>query len=313
MFCIVAFVVLAVMGIFSAAYRDLAAEAFACVGKRVTFRPCDTGFKEKMKAQLVGSLVNRSVVAARMVNKHYELIAWIFFLLTVWSIYATADGLYNYYRYGSCEGLNQSSFCVLDPSGSNNAISGVDVPEGVLLPECSGDADASDTVLNSIPLDRTLYPRLPAEVENRVVMIGCFECEYTREAYPRIQRLRTEHEVDYMFVHYPTRPTTAYLTGLTQCAYEADVRRWVDLVDKFFTTEPEVLHNEDAVYDLVETVGYDRDEIRSCATSEVIQETVQTMRQQVVRTGIYGTPLIFINDQPVVGPKPYRVYRFMLE
>lgn len=313
MFCIVAFVVLAVMGIFSAAYRDLAAEAFACVGKRVTFRPCDTGFKDKMKAQLVGSLVNRSVVAARMVNKHYELLAWIFFLLTAWSLYATADGLYNYYRYGSCEGLNASSFCVLDPTGSNNAISNVDVPEGVLLPECSGDAEAGDGVLNPIPLDRTLYPRLPSDTVNDVVMIGCFECKYTRATYPLVQRLRDEYDVDYSFVHYPTKATTAYLTGVTQCAYEADSDRWVRLVDALFAAEPASLHEEATAYALVDAAGYDVDTIQACATSERMQETVQTMRQQVVSTGIYGTPLIFINDQPVVGPKPYRVYRFMLE
>lgn len=312
MFCIIAFVVLAILGIFNAAYRDVAREAYACVGKRITFRPCDTGFKEKMKAQLVGSLVNRSVVAARIVNRYYELIAWALFLLTIWSLFATADGLYNYYRYGSCDGLNASSFCVLDPTGSNNAMTNVDVPEGVLLPECSGDAKAGDGVLDPIPLDRTLYPRIPSDSVNDLTMIGCFECTYTRATYPLIQRLRNEYDVDYTFVHHPTKATTAYLTGVTQCAYEADDERWLSLVDALFAADPGALHEEATAYELVADVGYDVDRLRACATSERMQETVQTMRQQVVNTGIYGTPLIFINDAPVVGPKPYRVYRFML-
>ena len=51
MFCIVAFVVLSILGIFSAANRRLAKEALDCVFRRITFRPCNTGFDEKMKAK----------------------------------------------------------------------------------------------------------------------------------------------------------------------------------------------------------------------------------------------------------------------
>ena len=51
MFCIVAFVVLGIMGIFSATNRGLAKEAFDCVLRRVTLRPCTTGFDQKMNWQ----------------------------------------------------------------------------------------------------------------------------------------------------------------------------------------------------------------------------------------------------------------------
>ncbi len=54
MFCIVAFVVLSILGIFSASNRVLAREALDCVLRRVTLRPCNTGFDEKMKAKLLG-------------------------------------------------------------------------------------------------------------------------------------------------------------------------------------------------------------------------------------------------------------------
>ncbi len=50
--CVVALVVLSIMGIFSASNRALAKEAFDCVFRRITLRPCPTGFDEKIKARV---------------------------------------------------------------------------------------------------------------------------------------------------------------------------------------------------------------------------------------------------------------------
>jgi hypothetical protein len=44
MFCIAAFIVFATLAIFSASFRPLAAKAWHCVLRRVTFRPCDISF-----------------------------------------------------------------------------------------------------------------------------------------------------------------------------------------------------------------------------------------------------------------------------
>ena len=56
MFCIISFVVLSILGIFSATNRALARESLDCVLRRVTLRPCNTGFDEKMKARILGSV-----------------------------------------------------------------------------------------------------------------------------------------------------------------------------------------------------------------------------------------------------------------
>ena len=62
MFCIVAFIVLSIISIFSVSHRALAKEAFDCVFRRVTLRPCNTGFQEKMKAQITGKLLMKSEI-----------------------------------------------------------------------------------------------------------------------------------------------------------------------------------------------------------------------------------------------------------
>ena len=120
--CLVALIVFGIMGIFSASQRKLAKEALICVFRRVSFRPCQTGFQEKVKGKLVTKLLQRSAFWAKILNKYYEIFSWIFFLIFLGSIVWLGWGGYNFYVYGSCNGLNSTSFCAFDPSGANNKI-----------------------------------------------------------------------------------------------------------------------------------------------------------------------------------------------
>lgn len=314
MACFVAFAVLAVMGIFSSTHRALAKEALACITRRVTLRPCDTGFKEKLQGQMVGWLLRRSTRAARLLKRYFEVFAWIFFLITIWSLVVSVEGAYNFYRYGSCNGLNDSSFCVLDPTGSNTAVSNIDVPDDVFLPTCSGGADVEGGLLSHVPLTLENYPRTITESPNEVIFIGCFECPNTRDTYPTLGRLLDAYDPNYTFVHQPTKPTTAYLTGVLQCTYEAsNDREWRSVIDQLFASDSADLADEDYVYNVLGEAGYDAGSIQECVSSERMQAIVAAQRQEVVNTGIYGTPLMFTNETPIVGPKPYRVYRFQME
>ena len=53
MFCIAAFLVLLVLGAFSARYRGYLRRAWGCTLRRVTFRPCDTSFSQDIKDHLL--------------------------------------------------------------------------------------------------------------------------------------------------------------------------------------------------------------------------------------------------------------------
>ena len=315
MFCFIAFAVLAIMGLFSSTHWQLAKEAFSCIGRRVTFRPCDTGFKEKVQGQMVGFLMKRSVTAARLVRKNFELLSWIFFILTVWSLWATADGLYNFYKYGSCDGLNQTGFCVFDPTGSNAAFSdSVAINTDFILPSCDGATGPENALLSKIPLSLEKYPTIAGDEENHVVMIGCFECRYTRETVSRIDRLLTEQNPTFTFVHHPVFNNTGYLTNIVQCLYEeSGGDEWWQVVKELFATDISDLQNEEYVLELTRGKGFDDDSLQSCITEKDHTNFTKQQRQEVINTGLYGTPLIFVNETAIVGPKPYRVYRLQLQ
>ena len=112
--CIVALVVFGILGIFSAKYRSLAGEAFQCVFRMVTLRPCESTLNERLKAQIVSKTLSFSPAVARGVNRHFEALSWVFILLFFASLAYSALGVYNYWAFGNCNGPGASGFCAFD-------------------------------------------------------------------------------------------------------------------------------------------------------------------------------------------------------
>src|SRR5580658_1177823 len=102
MFCIAAFVILFFCGIFSAAYRELAKKAWHCVMRRITFRPCDINFSEEMKGKLLGRIILSHPHLARFLDRWIDMFAWIFAILSVWSLAAVSLAGLNLLIYDTC-------------------------------------------------------------------------------------------------------------------------------------------------------------------------------------------------------------------
>lgn len=305
MFCIIAFVVLSILGIFSATNRALAREALDCVFRRVTFRPCNTGFDEKMKAKILGSLITRSETAARVVSKNFELLSWIFFVLMLASSVWAVVGLYNFYVTGSCNGLNDESFCVFDPTGASNQVSSVST-------ECRiTPTKASDLTLNGINLDG--FPVLNPTATQKIVFIGCYSCEYTRKTYPLIMDLVNHYKVSFTFLHYPVKEPSDQMSRLGYCVNQQDANKLWNLNDALFAADRANLENDAFIQKTVSDLGLDSAKVMACVNAPQTEEIVKKQMAEIENTGFYGTPTIFINGTALVGPKPYRVYAIMLE
>lgn len=305
MFCIIAFVVLSIIAIFNVSYRQLAKEAYDCVFRRITRRPCNTGFKEKMKAKIVGKVLNRSTLIARLLNKHFEVLSWLLFITTIASLFWTGKGLFNFYMYGSCNGLNKSGFCALDPKGENNKVSSAGGSCG------TGEGNEKNVTLANVNLD--LFPQKNTNSKDKLVLIGCYSCDYTRKAYPLIKQLISENQVNYTFAHYPVKDETLYLLPIGYCAYKQNSTNFWQLNDQLFENSKEDIAKRDFVDTLLLKNGYSIEDINSCINSPETQSAVVERRIELEKTNIYGTPLVFINGKGLVGPKPYRVYERILK
>jgi hypothetical protein len=102
--CLIALLVFLLLSIVSARYRPLARRALRCVARKATFRPCDTGLDEEIKAGTVAGIMKVSPGAAGLVFRHFEAfsvaVTLIFFVSTIWLIRA----VYFLWVYGNCSG-----------------------------------------------------------------------------------------------------------------------------------------------------------------------------------------------------------------
>jgi len=303
--CIIALIIFGILGIFSASHRALAKEAFSCVFKRITLRPCNTGFQEKIKGKVLSKIITRSTFLARMVNKHYELLSWIFFILMVGSTIWVVRGGYNFYVFGSCNGLNESGFCAFDPSGSNNMVTTSDNGNGATC----GITQAIETNLTLNNVDLSSFPTQNVGSKDTVVFIGCYDCDYSRKTYPYIQKLIEKKQANYTFAHYPIKGKTTFLSDVGYCVYKDYPDKYWDFNDYLFTAEKDFVIDPANTDKILEKFNFDVAKINKCVNEPTTKSVVENQINELNKTNIYGTPTIFINGKPFVGPKPYRVYR----
>jgi len=295
MLCIASFIVLLVLSIFSARFRPYVKEAYDCVFRRITFRACNTGFDVKVRTAIVVKLAKKSEKLAGLFNRYFELVSWIFVVTFLASLLWTIRGFYFYWSYGSCNGLNQSGFCVLDPGNENNAVSGTSI-------ECStGGDETGDLTLNNVDIE-----------SGRIVFIGCYACKYSHETYPIIRQLAEENSIQPVYVFYPTHPEAEYLLGYDYVIHKLYPDAYAEWVDWLYMTPIEEVTNEETVLSFIESMGLDINTIKLTMDDETIQKEIRRHVYEINKTGIYGTPTVFIDGKPVVGPKPLRVYRRLL-
>jgi protein-disulfide isomerase len=304
MACIVALIIFGIMGLFSATHRALAKEALDCVFRRVTFRPCNTGFKEKVKSGLVAWLLNRSVLAAKIFNKFYEVFAWIFFILMVGSTVWVVRGGYNFYFYGSCNGLNASGFCAFDPKGENNKVTSINAT--------CGKETKTEATLSLEGVDLSDYAKIDNHSKKNIVFIGCYECEYSRKAYPIIMNLVNERKANLYFVHYPAKEETNLLSEVAYCVNREYPDKFWDFNNYLFTVDKVQIYEESYLKTIYKNFDFDYKRIDSCLKDKKVQALVANQVGELQTMGLYGTPTVFINGKAMVGPKPNRVYDWEL-
>ena len=109
MFCIAAFIVLVFMAAVSARYRRYLSKAWNCTLRRVTFRPCDTTFKQDIKDHLLAPLAVRRPKLVGPASVALEVVALLVVLTTVWSAYVVVKSGVNLYVYGTCNKQDSAS------------------------------------------------------------------------------------------------------------------------------------------------------------------------------------------------------------
>jgi protein-disulfide isomerase len=295
--CILAFFVFAVMSIFSAKYRSLAKEGLKCVFRTITFKPCDIGLDDRIKAKLVSGLLKFSPHAAKVLNRYFVTFSWVFVILTFGSFFYSLYSLYNFYLYGNCDGPGSINGCVLnDITGDYGRFS---EPKDLVAP--------------------TTYDGLTAGNPNGTIILvefGCFTCPYTKKAETAIDELLNEYEGDmyYVFKPFPL-PNHNYSFEAAQAVLCARNQGKENELRTEIFKQQDVCREDGTliIKTLAENAGLDMTEFNRCYDSNETGAELRGYVQEGIGSHIYATPTFFLNGKAIVGPKTFEQFKCEIE
>lgn len=284
-FCIIAAAVLGILGIFSAKYRAYAKEAFRCVSRKMTFRPCDTGFDLKMKAKITASLMKRSERLGRLVYRRFELLSWIFLASMFASLFLAGLGGYNLVVYGNCNGPESTDICIFNPEGTS--ITG---SSSALRPELVTEDDDPSRGSGNVT----------------IIEFGCHMCPYTKKAEPVLKELLKKYEgsIRLVFRDFPVERhrLSTEAAAASECAHEQGNEQYWRYHDMMFEKQKEI-GSTGALKELASAAGLDAARFDECVDSQRYLGEVGKDLMDGQAAGVYGTPTFFIGNATIIGPR----------
>jgi hypothetical protein len=297
--CIIALPVFALLGLFSLKYRMLAAEAFRCLFRTVVLKPCDTGLDLKIKSKFTAKLMWWPALA-RGFYKYFAILSWIFVVLMLLSAIFTGIGLYNYIKYGNCNGPDSSAFCIFNVVHENQ-------------PECS--AIGAGSIGGTVNPEKVGDVGYPIRGKNTSIItiheFGCYSCPYTKEAEPVVRRILNDfgyaklvyHDVPLEIHEFSVEAGEAAI-----CAGEQD--KYWEYHDLLF--EQDKL-TADSFGDIALMLDLNITRFQACLGNNATSERIAQLQKEAADAGIYGTPTFIIEKEVLVGPQKYKTLRNLVE
>jgi protein-disulfide isomerase len=154
---------------------------------------------------------------------------------------------------------------------------------------------------------------LDKDANDKIVFIGCYACDYTRKAYPMILKLVEKYHSSLFFLHYPVKEKTDYMSRLGYCIYQENQEKYWQFNNLIFATEKANLENQAYINKTLADLELNQEKITTCTESQQTKDIIRDQLNEIAKTNFYGTPTIFIGNDVLVGPKPYRVYAIRLK
>lgn len=300
--CWIALPVFAVLGIFSAKYRKLASESLECLFKTATFQRCKSGLDDRIKSQITGNLLKFSPASARFFYKHYKLISLVLLVLFIWSAYVSVVGIYNYVQYGNCNGPDSDGFCILDPTGENSGT--CEIPSSV------GEVNWERIV----PKPSSDFPVIGnKEAQVTIIEFGCYVCPYTNDAEEIVKDVLDYYggKVNLQFIVYPLPGHEfSYESSMaSKCAEEQG--KYLEYHEKLF--EQEMNFKDGTFREIASELGLDVGQFDDCMAMNKYADEIEEDKRMALAAKVRGTPTFFVGEQEIVGPKPIKTFKNVID
>ena len=297
--CFIALPVFAVLSIFSVKYRQLTLEALDCVLRTATLRKCRSRLDDRIKSYITGNTLKISPKAAGFIYRNYKMLSWIVFALFIFSIYGSSIGIYNYVKYGNCNGPQETGFCVLDPLASSNckiSEANVDFQSEIVYP----------VLENNDPV------RGSKDAQLTIIEFGCYSCEYTKNAEPIIDEVLESYNgkvnLQFKTFHLPQHPQSYQTALASDCAFEQN--KYEQYHKAIFAVKE---FNENTINNVAKEIGLDMQKFSQCMASEKYKDEVNADTLMGIHAHVKGTPTFFINNKVIAGPKPFKTFKTLID
>lgn len=291
--CWIALPVFAVLGVFSAKYRKLAKDSLECIFNTIRLKKCSSGLDDRIRSDIAGAVMKYSPRTAGFFYNNYAVISWLLVVAFIWSFIAGAIGVYNYAQYGNCNGPEETGFCLLNPAGSG-------------LSEI-GEVQRGEIIYPSVESDDPIIGNANAELT--IIEFGCFTCPYTKQAEQVIGRVVDYYNgrVNFQFKTFPLPAHEfSYEAALaSECANEQN--KYLEYRDKLF--EIQGYFSIEMFKQIAKDLNLDAKKFNLCLESRKYEGSVDEDISAGKDAQIRGTPTFFINNKTVVGPKPFKTFK----
>ncbi|MDO8427871.1 MAG: thioredoxin domain-containing protein [Candidatus Diapherotrites archaeon] len=292
--CIAAALILGILGLFSAKYRPLAKEAFSCAFRTLTLRKCDSNLEQKIKANITGFTSKISPKLGQITFKHFSVISTIFVLLIFASSIGMIWGIWNFYQYGNCNGPESTDFCIFDPTGTGE--------------QGFSRINAQQSLQQPLNLQGISYGNENSEII--VYEYGCYLCPYTKKAEPVVQQLREEFkdQVHFVFKSFPLPKHNQSFDAAKASYCGKDQNKYWEMRELLFSMQdscvsPDV--NAEIFTQMAVQLDLNQTQFEICMQNPDVNTSVQSLYDEAVQIGVYGTPTFFIGEKSFVGSVTY--------
>ncbi len=156
------------------------------------------------------------------------------------------------------------------------------------------------------PIDNSDHISGPIDAPVQLVEYGDFQCPYCGAAYPILQKVIRQmgDRLCFAFRNFPLTEVHEYAMAAAEAAEAAGAQgKFWQMHDTIYTHQDEL--DVDHLYQFAQSIDLDMDEFDRDMIDHTFEDRIHADFQSGVRSGVNGTPTLFINGTRYDGPVEY--------
>jgi protein-disulfide isomerase len=141
----------------------------------------------------------------------------------------------------------------------------------------------------------------------KIIIYSDFECPFCARFESTIKKIKSEFgdKVLIVFRHFPMRFHAQAMTAalVSECASEQE--KFWEMHDKLFENNVNKNLNAEQFKKDAENLGLNMKKFNLCLEKEKYREEIEKQKEEGTRSGVTGTPTIFINNKIFPGAYPF--------